>query len=144
LNEDAVQMARPRSPGLTDAELRIMNALWRRGRATVGEVVDEIEATRKPAYNTALTILRILERKGYVAHEKAGRAFAFVPLVDRGQARRRALSQVLSRFFDNSPGLLVSDLLGHERIEAGELRRLRELIDGTAPADEKPASPTPR
>lgn len=125
----ATQVARPRSTVLTDAELRVMNVLWSRGRATVSEVVEASEQRRKPAYNTALTILRILERKGYVAHEKEGRAFVFVPLVDRGRERRRALSQMLSRFFDNSPTLLVSDLLGHERVDADQLRRVRELID---------------
>lgn len=127
-------MARPRTSGLTDAELRVMEVLWSRGRANVGDVVEAIERPRKPAYNTALTILRILERKGYVTHEKEGRAFTFVPLIERGDERRRALSQMLSRFFDNSPRLLVSDLLGHERLDDDELRRVRELID-KAPAD---------
>ena len=128
-------MARPRSTGLTDAELRVMNVVWNRGRATVGGVVDGIVGSRKPAYNTALTILRILERKGYVGHQQEGRAFVFVPLVDRTQERRRALSQMLSRFFDNSPLALVSDLLGHEDIDAEELRRVRELIDHSPAGD---------
>lgn len=136
-------MPRPRSSGLTDAELRVMNVLWRRGRASVNDVIDRLDQRRKPAYNTVLTILRILERKGYVAHEKEGRAFTFLPIVDRGRERRRALSSVLSRFFDNSPLLLVSDLLGHERIDAEELRRVRELVD-QAPADGAPKPPRAR
>ncbi len=122
-------MARPRSSGLTDAELRVMKVLWHRGRATVGEVVAGLEQPTKPAYNTALTILRILERKGYVTHEKEGRAHTFVPLVDRVHERRRALSHILTRLFDNSPRQLVADLLGHERVDDEELRRVRELID---------------
>ncbi len=136
-------MARPRSTGLTDAELRVMNVLWDRGHATVSDVVDSIAGSRKPAYNTALTILRILERKGYVGHEQEGRAFVFVPLVERGEERRRALSQMLSRFFDNSPLALVSDLLGHEDINPEELRRVRELID-SVPADPEPDGRGPR
>jgi BlaI family transcriptional regulator, penicillinase repressor len=133
-------MARPRSRGLTDRELQVMTVLWDRGRASVSDVVDALDGRRRPAYNTVLTILRILERKRYVAHEKEGRAFVFLPLVDRGRERRRALSNVLSRFFDNSPLLLVSDLLGHERIDAEELRRVRELVE-QAPADRGPARP---
>ena len=136
-------MPRPRSSGLTDAELRVMNVLWSRGRGTVGEVVDAMHGPRKPAYNTALTILRILERKGYVTHEKEGRAFVFVPLLDRGQERRRALSQMLNRLFDNSPVQLVSDLLGHEEIDAEELRRVRELVENT-PMDPLPDPPRGR
>lgn len=124
-------MPRPPSKGLTDAELRVMNVLWKRGCANVGEVVDDIEGRQKPAYNTVLTVLRILERKGYVTHEKEGRAFTYRPIADRGQERRRALSHILSRFFDDSPRLLVLDLLGHERTDADELRGVRELIENT-------------
>jgi predicted transcriptional regulator len=129
-------MPRKRSPALTDGELRIMRVLWERARATVGDVVQSIDATPRPAYNTVLTILRILERKGYVRHEKDGRAFAYVPLIDHTQARRRAISQLLSRFFNNSPELLVLDLLGHEPTDAAELQRVQELIDGAPRADE--------
>jgi predicted transcriptional regulator len=122
-------MPRRRSPALTDAELRIMNVLWDRGRATVGEVVDGLVGPRKPAYNSVLTVLRILERKGYVTHEKEGRAFAWAPVVGRGEARRGALSHLLSRFFDDSPELLVLNLLGRDEAHPDEVRRVRELID---------------
>ena len=126
-------MARPPSPGLTDAELRVMRVLWERKRATVGDVVERLAGTHTPAYNTVLTTLGILERKGYVTHEKDGRAFAYVPVVDQSEARHSALSQVLKRFFDDSPRLLVLDLLGHERTDADELRRVRELIEHAPP-----------
>ncbi|MEO8258345.1 MAG: BlaI/MecI/CopY family transcriptional regulator [Acidobacteriota bacterium] len=126
-------MARPPSPGLTDAELRVMRVLWDRQRATVAAVVDGLAGTPTPAYNTVLTILGILERKGYVTHEKDGRAFVYLPLVGRSEARQSALSQVLKRFFDDSPRLLVLDLLGHERTDADELRRVRELIEQAPP-----------
>ncbi len=134
-------MPRPRSQGLTDAELRVMNVLWARGRASVGDVVDALPGSGKPAYNSVLTILRILERKGYVAHEKAGRAFVYAALVDRGQERRRAVSQMLRRLFNDSPALLVQDLLGHEQVDPAEIR---ELLDAVAKAGEAPAAATKR
>jgi len=124
-------MARPASQALTDGELKIMHVLWDRSPASVGDVVEHIEGDVRPAYNTVLTMLRILERKGYVRHEKDGRAFVFVPLVDRTAARKSAISQVLSRFFNDSPQLLVLNLLGHERVDADELKRVRELIDAS-------------
>jgi predicted transcriptional regulator len=127
---------RPRSTGLTDAELRVMNVLWVDGAASVNEVLDAMDQRPKPAYNTVLTILRILERKGYVVHQKTGRAHTFRPLVDRTQERRRALAQMLRRLFDDSPRLLVSDLLGHERVDADELRSVRALVRQAPP---KPA-----
>ena len=95
-----------------------MQVLWDRGRATVGDVVDGIPGREKPAYNTVLTILRILEKKGYVTHDKDGRAHVYVPLIDRTQARRGALSHLLSRFFDDSPELLVLNLLQDDRVES--------------------------
>ena len=121
-------MPRRRTPGLTGAELRVMRVLWQRGRATVGEIVEELTEDPKPAYNTVLTTVGILQRKGYVTREKEGRAHAYLPTIDRTEARRTALSLVLKRFFDNSPRELVLDLLGHERLDADELRRVRDII----------------
>ena len=126
-------MARPPSPGLTDAELRVMRVLWEVQRATVGDVVERLAGPQTPAYNTVLTTLGILERKGYVTHKKVGRAFSYLPVVDQSEARYSALSQVLKRFFDDSPRLLVLDLLGHERTDADELRRVRDLIEHAPP-----------
>lgn len=123
-------MARRQSPALTDAELRIMRVLWERTRATVGEVVELIEGPDKPAYNSILTVLRILERKGYVTHEKDGRAFVYVPLIDQSQAQRRAVSQLVSRFFGGSAEALVLNLLGHEHPTEDERNRVRALIAG--------------
>lgn len=127
-------MARRQSPALTDAELRIMRVLWDRSRATVGEVVDTIEGPDKPAYNSILTVLRILEKKGYVTHEKDGRAFVYLPVVDRSQARQRAVSQLVARFFNGSPEALVLDLLGHEHPTEDERTRIRHLLRATASA----------
>jgi predicted transcriptional regulator len=121
-------MPRRRSATLTDAELRLMNALWDAGAATVEEVIERLEVGPKPAHNTVLTLLRILEKKGYVAHRRAGRAFRFRPLVDRGGARRTALRHLVSRFFDGSPGLLVQNVLEQERLSAEEIARLRKMI----------------
>ena len=121
-------MPRRKSPSLTDAELRLMVVLWERGRATVGEVVDDLTGTRKPAYNTVLTLLRILERKGYVTHEKTGRAFVFLPLVDRSQARRSAIRHLLNRFFEDSPSLLLLNLIQQGEVDANDLERVRGLI----------------
>lgn len=124
-------MARRKSAALTDAELRIMRVLWDRERATVSAVVDGIDEVNKPAYNTVLTMLKILERKGYVTHEKDGRAFVYLPLVDRSQAKRSAVSHLLTRFFNGSPEMLVLDLLGHDRVGENERKRVRELLEAS-------------
>jgi predicted transcriptional regulator len=123
---------RKRSPALTDAEHRIMRVLWDHPGSTVGDVVERIEGPSRPAYNSVLTILRILEKKGHVSHEKTGRAFAYSAVIDRRQARRGALSHVLSRFFNGSREELVMDLFGHEQVDAEELEKVKALLDQAA------------
>ena len=81
-----------------------MRVLWDKGQATVGEVVDALKTRPKPAYNTVLTLLRIMEKKGYVTHRKDGRAFIFLPMVDRADASRSALKTLVNRFFEDRRG----------------------------------------
>jgi predicted transcriptional regulator len=122
-------MARTRSPALTDAEARLMSVLWQKGRATVAEVVKVLRSSRPVNYSTVQTIMRILEAKGHVAHEKVGRAFVYRPIINKEQARRRALSHLLARFFDNSPSLLVLNVLEDQEMDRGELTRLKKMIE---------------
>src|SRR5918992_6274644 len=117
-------MARPRSPRLTDGEARLMNVLWDKGQATVGEVVEALPSKPAASYSTVQTLLRILEAKRYLAHEKVGRAFVYKPLVERKQAQRKALSHLLDRFFNQSPSELVLNVLEDERMDPAELKRL--------------------
>jgi predicted transcriptional regulator len=121
-------MARKRSKVLTEAELRLMEVLWERGRATVAEVTAALPPP-PIAYNSVLTTMRILEQKGYVAHEESGRAFVYRPLVAREAAAQNAVGHVLSRFFDNSAGALALRLIETERPSADELSRLKSLIE---------------
>ena len=120
-------MARKKSPTLTEAELRVMEILWSRGSATVGDVV---EALGPPplAYNTVLTTLRILETKGYVSHRALGRAFLYTPKVGRDEARSSVVDYVVSRFFNNSPQALMLKLLDTGEIDDAEAERIRALL----------------
>src|SRR5688572_2859933 len=122
-------MPRPRSPTMTDGELRLMRVLWERGQATVGEVVEALKTRPKPAYNTVLTLLRIMEKKGYVTHRKDGRAFVFVPKVDRADASRSALQTLVDRFFEGSPRLLMLNLLEDEQLSPEALKQLKARIE---------------
>ncbi|HEY1302005.1 MAG TPA: BlaI/MecI/CopY family transcriptional regulator [Vicinamibacterales bacterium] len=121
-------MARKRSSALTDAEARVMAVLWELGAATVADVVARLRKKRAVTYSTAQTMLRILETKGYVMHEKVARAFIYKPRVDARQARLRALRHLASRLFDDSPSLLVLNVLEDEALDPAELRRLKRLI----------------
>lgn len=122
-------MARKPSPALTDAEARVMAVLWQSRTATVGDVVATLNRKREVSYSTVQTILRILEQKGYVTHEKVARAFLYRPIVDERQARRRALRHLVTRMFNGSPTLLVSNVLEDEKIDPAELKQLKRLIE---------------
>ena len=122
-------MARKKSSNLTDAELRLMEVLWEQGPATVSGVVDKLPKRVPLAYSTVLTTLRILENKGYLQHSKDGRAFVYRPIVGREQARENAITHLLRRFFENSPELLMLNLIQGKKIDAKELNRLRKRIE---------------
>jgi predicted transcriptional regulator len=122
-------MSRPKSPTMTDGELRLMRVLWDRGEASVGAVVEALKSGPKPAYNTVLTLLRIMEKKGYVTHRKDGRAFIFLPLVGRADASRSALRTLVNSFFDGSPRLLMLNLLEDAELSPEALRQLKARIE---------------
>ena len=123
-------MPRPKSLSLTEAELRLMDVIWNKGRATVAEVAEALPKELDLAYNTVLTTLRILEDKGYLKHSKPkeGRAFVYRAAVSREQASRSAVRHLLRRFFGNSAEALVLNLLDDEKLGEDELARVRELL----------------
>ena len=122
-------MARKQSPALTDAEAEVMAVLWRLRRASVGDVVTAMNQHRAVTYSTVQTMLRILETKGYVTHDKVARAFVYEPVVDERQARRRALRHLVRRLFEGSPSLLVLNVLEDEELDPAEREQLRKLIE---------------
>lgn len=119
---------------LTEAELRIMKILWRRGESGVGELVAAMPEGTSLAYNSVLTTIRILEQKGYVRHRQDGRAFLYTPCVAEQEASQTEVRQILQRFFGNSRERLLISLLGDDEITPEELQRLKQAI-ADAPED---------
>jgi predicted transcriptional regulator len=122
-------MARRRSVPLTEVEQRLMEIVWAIGTATVGQVVDALPEIDRPAYNTVQTMMKILERKGYVKHRAEGRAFVYQAVVDRDAAARTALSQVVQRFFGGSPRALALNLIQGDHLTEDELDELARTIE---------------
>src|SRR4029079_17043740 len=122
-------MARKTSPALTDAEARVMAVLWQLRTATVGDVVAALAPERAVSYSTVQTILRILEDKAYVEHDKVARAFIYRPVVNERQARRRALRHLATRLFNGSPSLLAWNALYNDEFLPAGLRRLNKSLD---------------
>jgi len=117
------------SPTLTEAELRIMDVLWLKGAATVQQLMEWLPEKPALAYNSVLTTVRILEKKGYVKHAKDGRAHVYETLVDRQEATRSEIRHLVGRFFRDSHEALVLNILEDGAIEAAELKHLREMLE---------------
>ncbi len=111
----------------TARELDVMSVLWDLGSATVAEVNERLEDDL--AYNTVLTILRILESKGLVAHTMHGRAHRYHPLLGREEAGRSVLGRLRDKVFSGSAELLVAHLVSDEQLSPAAVRRLRTLLD---------------
>jgi predicted transcriptional regulator len=119
-------MPRKKTLTLTNAEHRIMEVIWAKGSATVADVVEALKG--KDAYTTILTLMTILKVKGYLSSRKEGRAFVFVPKVDRDTAARKAVHQLLSKFFAGSPSELVLSFLREEELTPEELDAIKKKI----------------
>jgi predicted transcriptional regulator len=114
---------------LTPAETEVMDKLWQLGSATVREVHRALEAERDVAYNTVLTMLRILRDKGFVTSRRKGRADVYRPVVSREKMGRRSLREVVDRFFSGSAAALVSHLLDDSSPDPEEIRVIRGEVE---------------
>ena len=123
-------MSKPsRAPAvLTKRERQIMDALYRLGRATAGEIMEAL--VEAPSYSTVRTQLRVLETKGHVRHEEHGLRYVYLPIVPRHSARRSALKHLVETFFDGSSANVVAALLGGEgsRLSGEDLDRIAKLV----------------
>ena len=121
-------MAKPLHAVLSRRERQIMDVLFRRGRVTAAEVMEELGGS--PSYSTVRTQLRVLEEKGHVRHEDDGVRYVYMPAVPVGAARKSALRHLVDTFFDGSTEKVVAALLGGEgtRLSADEIDRLAALI----------------
>jgi BlaI family penicillinase repressor len=114
---------------LTRRERQIMDILYKRGRATANDVLEDLPGD--PHYSTVRTQLRVLEEKGHVTHEEAGVRYVYMPAVPRRAARKSALRHLVDTFFDGSAEQVVAAVLGGEgaRLSDEELDRIAELVD---------------
>jgi BlaI family penicillinase repressor len=119
----------PPEQDLSRRERQIMDILHRAGKATAADVLDAIPDA--PSYSAVRALLKILETKGHIRHEEEGRAYVYMPIVRRTDARQSALSHLLKTFFDNSAEQAVAALLAikGEKMSDAELNRMSKLIE---------------
>ena len=116
---------------LTPLETLIMNVLWDESPAAVKQVQERLTAVKPMAYNTVLTIMRILRDKGFVVSEREGRSDLYRPVVTREDMGRRSLGEVIDSFFSGSAEALVSQLLDGQSLTDEELTAIRAELDKT-------------
>jgi len=113
---------------LTAAELEMMNVIWRMGPCSVAQVLEQLRPTRELAYTTVSTIVRILEQKGYVTSQKAGRGHLYSAAVSRDDYQAMSLRHLVNNVFEGTPTLLVRRLLDSDTLSAEELAEIRSLL----------------
>lgn len=121
-------MARNALQVLSAAESEILALVWRAGKATVQKICDNLPPDRKIAYATVQTLLRRLEKKGYVAHEVEGKAHVFFASVKPEEVKSRCLNDFVGRLFGGDPMSLMIHFAEHGEIESKDIERLKELI----------------
>ena len=121
-------MANPSHTALTRRERQIMDILYRRGRATAGDVMEDLSGD--PNYSTVRTQLRVLEEKGHVTHEEQGLRYVYEPAVPHSSARKSALRHLVDTFFDGSAEQAVAALLGGEgaKLSDEQLDRIANIV----------------
>ena len=120
-------MIGPSGSSLSRRERQIMEIVYRLGRATVADVMEELSG--KPAYSTVRAQLGVLESKGHLRHEEESLRYVYVPTVPHRTMRQSALRYLVKTFFDDSPDQLVEALLGKEKMTPAQLDRIAQLID---------------
>jgi BlaI family transcriptional regulator, penicillinase repressor len=119
---------------LTPQELSIMKVIWRLGSATVREVYEALRAKRSIAYTTVMTMMNVLEEKGYLKKQRADRAFRYRPTRSRQQVVTAMVREFVNRVFDGAAQPLMLHLVRTERLSHDERAELRRMMDETIDA----------
>ena len=114
---------------LTKAEERIMQVLWKLQNAFVKDIIDELDEEPKPPYNTISSIVRLLEKKGYVSYKAYGKTYEYFPAISKEDYTKTTFTKLFSGYFDNSPTSLLSFMVKEDKLSAEDIAELTKLIN---------------
>jgi len=114
---------------LTKAEERIMQVLWKLQNAFVKDIIDELDEEPKPPYNTISSIVRLLEKKGYVSYKAYGKTYEYFPAISKEDYTKTTFSKLFAGYFDNSPTSLLSFMVKEEKLSERDIEELKALIN---------------
>lgn len=121
-------MPRPRQPGLTENELEVMKILWTQSPLKISDILDFLKRTPKPAYTSLLTLVQAMEKKGYIRHQKEGKAFVYLPVLQQEKFLMSEVKRIAKRLLGGSPGKLVLNLVENEQLSEAEIKTLKQLL----------------
>ena len=121
-------MPRPRQPGLTENELEVLHVLWVHAPLKIADILDQLQRTPKPAYTSLLTLVQTMEKKGYIKHQKNGKAFVYIPILQQKKFLLSEVKRIAKRLFGGSPGKLVLNLVENEQLSDAEIKTLKQLL----------------
>ncbi|WP_421946049.1 BlaI/MecI/CopY family transcriptional regulator [Pedobacter sp.] len=114
---------------LTKTEERIMQVLWKLQKAFVKDIIDELDDEPKPPYNTISSIVRLLEKKGYVNYKAYGKTYEYFPAISKDEYAKTSFSKIFSGYFDNSPASLLSFMVKEERLSEKDIEEIKKIIN---------------
>lgn len=114
---------------LTKAEEKIMQVLWKLQTAFVKDIIDALEEDPKPPYNTISSIVRLLEKKGYISYKAYGKTYEYFPIITKEAYTKTTFSKMFSSYFDNSPISLLSFMVKEEKLSEAAIEELKAIIN---------------
>jgi len=114
---------------LTKTEERIMQILWKLKKAFVKDIIDEVDEEPKPPYNTISSIVRLLEKKGYVKYKAYGKTYEYFPAISKDEYAKTTFSKLFSGYFDNSPSNLLSFMVKEEKLTEKDIEEIKQIIN---------------
>lgn len=114
---------------LTKSEERIMQVIWKLEKAFVKDIIEELDEEPKPPYNTISSIVRLLEKKGYVAYKAYGKTYEYFPAISKADYTKTSFSKLFAGYFDNSPSSLLSFMVKEQALNKNDIEELQALIN---------------
>jgi len=121
-------MSKESLAALSPAETEILRLIWLIRSGTVQQVCEKLPRKRRIAYATVQTLLRRLEKKGYLSHQTKGKAHVFSPAARREEVIKRTVGDFVDRLFGGDPVPLMLYLANHSKLEADDIKRLKKLM----------------
>jgi BlaI family penicillinase repressor len=114
---------------LTKTEERVMQVLWNLKKAFVKDIIEAMPEDPKPPYNTISSVVRLLEKKGYVAYKAYGKTYEYFPAISKAEYRKASFKKIFTGYFDNSVESLLSFMVKEQKLGEDDIKKIKEMID---------------